>query len=184
MATWQRGVKSITRQEQKLIYGLDDFLHDIESGDYRRSKTTSVFLSSDPAVAPSGLVFLANEFQTVAQRVILLNIDIQETPFVRDPGRFCVTDAGQGVYVARFTYGYCDPLDVPKALAQAFPGDDTFNQYHYFANRYVLEAPKGDHWSVWRKRLFIFMFRNVVPPHRLFRMPADRVVEFGRRMVL
>ena len=184
MATWQRGVKSMTQQEQKLMHGLDDFLHDIESGDYRRSKATSVFLSSDPAVAPSGLVFLANEFQTVAQRVILLNIDIQETPFVRDPGRFCVTDVGQGVYVARFTYGYRDPLDVPGALAQVFPGNDTFNQYHYFANRYVLEASKGDHWSVWRKRLFIFMFRNVVPPYRLFRMPAERVVEFGRRMVL
>jgi len=184
MMTWQRGVHSILKHEEKNSQWLESFLDRLKTTKPFRSQGTSVCLSSDDRVAPGSLVLLAERLHAVPEKIICLNIKIEEMPFADAQNRYTLEDKGQGVYLAIFHYGYRDLINIPHDLGPLFPGDDPFEHYGYLINRWSLDAQPGDGWALWRKRLFIGLFRNATPQSRMFEMPPNRVIEVGERLIL
>jgi len=184
MMTWQRGVLSILRHEQRTSQLLTNFVDRLKTTQPFRSQGTAVCLSSDDRIAPAALVLLAERLHAVPEKVICLNIRIEEIPFVDDQNRYTLQDQGQGVHLAILSYGYRDRIDLPHDLLRLFPGDDPYERYGYLINRWSLDAEPGDGWALWRKRLFIGLFRNATPQSRMFEMPPNRVIETGGRLIL
>jgi len=105
-------------------------------------------------------------------------------PFVADSERSTLADRGQGIYSLILHYGYRDRIRIAQELKSLFPEDDPQNDYGYLINRWSLDVDKGGDWSRWRKRLFVYLFRNAPAQWRLFEMPPTRVVEIGERLIL
>ena len=184
MATWRKGVDAITDCERQINRPLSDFLKAVDGQALHRSPGTGVYLTSDELIAPSALVLQAERLQVMPEKVICLHIDVLEVPFVRPQDQLKVQAMGNEIYNVTLEYGYRDTLNIPEALRLAFPKDDPVNDYDYTSNRHALEVQPGNGWSVWRKRLFLLMFRNAIAQSRQFQMPANRVLELGSRLVI
>ncbi|AWB34212.1 potassium transporter Kup [Orrella marina] len=184
MMIWSRGVERIVAHESANSLLLKDFVGGIEDMNLFRGKGTAVFLTSDEHYTPPAMILLAQRMHALPQKVICLTVHVEEVPFVAASRRFELTPVDHGLYSLILRYGYRDSIEIPAVLSQLFPADDPEERYGYLINRWSLVAQKGDGWSVWRKNLFIFMFRNVPAQWRLFQMPPARVVEIGERLII
>lgn len=184
MRTWSRGVERIVAHEIANSLPLKRFVSEIPEMNLFRGKGTAVFLTSDEHYTPAAMVLLAKRMHALPQKAICLTVHVEEVPFVTAAQRFELSPVDHGIYTLILRYGYRDSIEIPTVLSQLFPADDPEQRYGYLINRWSLVAQKGDGWAVWRKNLFIFMFRNVPAQWRLFQMPPARVVELGERLVI
>lgn len=184
MMTWARGVEGLVAHEKRHTLLLESFMAQMDAMPLFRGKGTAVFLTSDERYAPAAMVLLAQRMHALPEKAICMTVRVLEVPFVPESARHDFTAVGQGVYTLVLRFGYRDAIEIPKELARLFPADDTEARYGYIINRWSLVVEPGDGWSLWRKRLFVLLFRNVPPQWTLFQMPAARVVEIGQRLVI
>ena len=184
MATWARGVSSIYAQEISRSQNLTDFVQTLDVLSPFRSEGAIVCLTSDKRVAPAAMVLMARRLHALPEKVICLNVQVEEAPFVPVHERSELTEVGRGIHLLILRYGYMDSIEIPRELSILFPGDNSQEGYGYLINRWSLDAQKGEDWSMWRKRLFMFLFRNAPAQWRMFQMPPVRVLEIGERLVL
>jgi KUP system potassium uptake protein len=182
--TWMRGVASIQSRESEQSQPLQTFVQQLQPATIFRNHSTVVCLSSDETVTPGALMLMSKRLSVVPEKVICLTVKVLEVPFVNATERCELTDLGQGIYSVVLHYGYRDRIRIAAELKAQFPDDDTIQDYGYLINRWSLAADKGDGWSVWRKRLFVYLFRNAPAQWRVFEMPEQRVVELGQRLIL
>lgn len=182
--TWLRGARSIQSYELTHSQKLSDFVEKISILKPYRSEGTSVCLTSDEQIAPMALVVMAERLHAMQQKIICLNIKIEEVPSVPEDQRHNMQELGQGIYLIILRYGYRDQINLPDELAKLFPTDQTIDHYSYLINRWSLEVARGAGWAVWRKRMFALLIRNATPQARMFSMPPDRVIEIGARLIL
>lgn len=183
MTTWIRGVRSITAYEQKHSQTLATFTERVKEIDPFRSKGTAICLTSDPTIAPTSLVLITEKLRAVPENVVCLNIEIDEVPTVKPSQRRVIENLGQGIYAVTLRYGYNDRIILPREIAKLLPDGDNQSQRSYFINRWTFDIRPGD-WAVWRKRLFILVFRNATPAGGMFEMPTNQVIEIGTRMTI
>jgi len=184
MATWHRGFEAITACERTLNRPFDDFVKSVADQSLHRSPNTGVYLTRDASIAPTALILQTERLEVMPQKVICLSIDVLGVPFIDAQNQTKVQAVGNGIYNVTIEYGYRDTMNVPQALARAFPGDDPIHDYDYTSNRHALEAQPGGGWAMWRKRFFVWMFRNAIAQSQQFKMPANRVLELGSRLVI
>lgn len=185
MFSWIKGVQQIRKFEEDHFQKLSDFLEKMSQIQPYRSERTVVCLTSNIEYAPLALVLLVERLHAVAKKVICLNVQVYETPFVHDEHRFTVIEKSQNVFLVVLRYGYRDEISIPEALKQLFPDEDPIQDYGYLINRWSLATQADTHWWVsLRKRLFVFLFRLATPQAGVFRMPPNRVIEVGERLVL
>jgi len=182
--TWIRGVASIQSRESEQSQPLQTFVQQLQPAATFRNHSTVVCLSSDETVTPGVLTLMSKRLSVVPEKVICLTVKVLEVPFVNATERCELTDLGQGIYSVVLHYGYRDRIRIAAELKAQFPDDDPIQDYGYLINRWSLAAGKGDGWAVWRKRLFVYLFRNAPAQWRVFEMPEQRVVELGQRLIL
>ena len=182
--TWMRGVASIQSRESEQSQPLQTFVQQLQPASTFRNHSTVVCLSSDETVTPGALMLMSKRLSVVPEKVICLTVKVLEVPFVSAAERCEMTDLGQGIYSVVLHYGYRDRIRIAAELKAQFPDDDPIQDYGYLINRWSLAADKGDGWAVWRKRLFVYLFRNAPAQWRVFEMPEQRVVELGQRLIL
>ena len=184
IATWVRGVTSIQTQERARSQRLTDFVETIDVLSPFRSQGTVVCLTSDDRIAPAAMVLLAQRLHALPDKVICLNVRVEETPFVPPQRRSELSEIGHGIHLLILRFGYRDVIEIPRELSILFPNDNPRERYGYLINRWSLDAQRGDGWAMWRKRLFIFLFRNAPAQWRMFQMPPGRVLEIGERLII
>lgn len=184
MSAWIKGLRAIQAHESQHSQILTEFLEKLKTIQPYRSQGTAVCLTSDERIAPMALVRMGERLHTIPQKVICLNIAIEEVPRVPLRQRANLTDMGQDVYLVILRYGYSDRINLPADLHKLFPNEDTRADYTYLLNRWAIEIDHAGGWSVWQKRLFAVLLRNAAPNARIFEMPTDRVMEIGARLVL
>ena len=182
--TWLRGAASIQQREAVKSQPIEAFVQTLQPTALHRNPSTVVCLSSDESVAPTALTLLRDRLNVIPAKVICMTVQIAEVPFVADSDRSLLAERGKGIYSLVLHYGYRDRIRIAHELKSLFPGDDPQNDYGYLINRWSLDVDKGGGWSRWRKRLFVYLFRNAPAQWRLFEMPPTRVVELGERLIL
>lgn len=182
--TWVRGVASIQSREAAQSQPLQMFVQQLQPATTFRNHSTVVCLSSDETVTPGALMLMSKRLSVVPEKVICLTVKVLEVPFVDGTERCEMKELGQGIYSVVLHYGYRDRIRIAAELKAQFPDDDPIQDYGYLINRWSLAADKGDGWAVWRKRLFVYLFRNAPAQWRVFEMPEQRVVELGQRLIL
>jgi len=147
---------------------------------------TAVFLSPRYDSVPNALLHNLKHNFVLHEQTILVSVMFQPLPRIAEGQRVLVERVGHHFYRVKVFFGFMEEPDVPAALEwceeQGLEIDP--NSVSYFLSREILLPTPGEGMALWRERIFEFMFRNASSAANFFKLPANRVVELGSRIVI
>ena len=186
LTTWAKGRAMLRARLQDNAIPLPVFIKSAATS-VHRIKGTSVFLSTSPDAVPAALLHNLKHNQVLHERVIILNVKVEDVPYVASERRVEFHDAGQGFYRVILHYGFMDDVDVPKDLAFIKTCREPFNMMStsFFLGRQKLIASKKvPGMALWRERMFAWMLKSSESAMEFFKLPTNRVVELGSQLHL
>ena len=152
----------------------------------QRVAGTAIFLTPRLDIAPNTLLHSMKHYKVLHERIVLVTVVVENTPFVPDSRRVEVEKPGKGFFEVRIHFGFFENLDVPKALEKARPFGlvidvDTST---FFVGRETLVAGEHPGLRNWRIGLYTWLASNALAPARFYGLPPNRVVEFGTQITI
>jgi KUP system potassium uptake protein len=139
---------------------------------------TGVFLASNRHLVPSALIRNIEHNAVVHQRVIVLNVEIADTPRQDPVRRLEIEEVLPGVFYVTAHFGFMETPDVAEALKacrarglRVFTEDSSF-----FVGRHVVRARPLTGLRGLQRRLFARMQQYSTQAAEFFRMPFRDVV--------
>ncbi|MBS0365041.1 MAG: KUP/HAK/KT family potassium transporter [Proteobacteria bacterium] len=139
---------------------------------------TGVFLASNPHLVPTALIRNIEHNCIVHQRVIILNVEIADTPRQDPVRRLRVEEPQPGVHYITATFGFMETPDVSEALKacrarglRVFAEDSSF-----FVGRHVVRARPLPGLRGLQRRVFAVMQKYSTQAAEFFRMPFRDVI--------
>ena len=183
MVTWQRGREIVGERFRERIVPLSDFYELLRVERPARVPGIAVYMTSNSEGTPPALLqnFLLN--RSVHQRIVLLTVAVEDTPYVEPDERVRLEtlEPGFSRMVARF--GFMESPDVPKLLTDHLE-ECALDHTTFFLGRETLIATRRPGMAIWREKLFAFLSRNAQPATSFFGIPPDRVMEVGTQIEL
>jgi KUP system potassium uptake protein len=184
MWTWLTGRAAVARREQEDALPLETLLESINPARVHRPQGTAVYLTATSATAPRSLMHNLKHNEVLHEHVVLLSIEVPETPFVSAEGRSQVTHLGKGVHRVVLHYGFMEQPDVPSDLVlledKGIPFDPMRTSYFVGRNTYV--GASKPLLPGWQQKLFLALSRFSASAGDFFGLPTNRVVELGSRI--
>jgi KUP system potassium uptake protein len=183
LTTWATGRALMRKRLEQDALPLDIFIKSAASA--HRVRGTAVFLSTSPDTVPSALLHNLKHNQVLHERVLILNVKVEDVPHVAPANRLEVHGAEKGFYRVILHYGFMDEVDVPADLVRIESCGDRFNMMStsFFLGRQKLIAAK-EHpgMALWREKLFAWMMKSSESAMEFFRLPTNRVIELGSQL--
>ena len=139
---------------------------------------TGVFLASNANLVPSALIRNIEHNSVVHQRLIILNVEIADTPRQDPVRRLRIEEPLPGVHFISARFGFMETPDVAEALKacrarglRVFTEDSSF-----FVGRHVVRARPLPGLRGLQRRLFARMQQYSTQAAEFFRMPFRDVV--------
>ncbi|HLM73624.1 MAG TPA: KUP/HAK/KT family potassium transporter, partial [Polyangiaceae bacterium] len=186
MTTWKRGRAELHARLADSVLPIEEFLADVEKRAPVRVPGTAVFMASSASGTPPVLLHHFKHNKVLHEHVLLVTIVTKDDPEVPGSERLAVTDLGNGFFRVEAAYGFMQTPNVleitgrSRALGVPINERDT----SYFLGRETLLTTGRSKMARWRKALFAFLSRNARPATAYFRLPPNRVVEFGTQIEL
>jgi KUP system potassium uptake protein len=183
LTTWSRGRALMRKTMVTSGMPLDVFTKSAHSSAIR-VPGTAVFMASASAGVPSALLHNMKHNKVLHERIVLMTVLIEDTPFVDPATRAAVTEFGNGFYRLKLRFGFLEETDVPAALKTLTLGGEPFDMMRtsFFLSRQTLLASDTPGMALWREKLFSWMLRNSASAMEFFRLPTNRVVELGAQI--
>jgi len=183
LTTWATGRRLMRQRLEQDALPLDIFIKSAAS--VHRVRGTAVFLSTSADAVPSALLHNLKHNQVLHERVLILNVKVEDVPHVEPASRIEIHGAGSGFHRVILHYGFIDEVDVPADLGRVESCGDKFDMMStsFFLGRQKLIAAKEQPgMALWRERLFAWMMKNSESAMEFFRLPTNRVVELGSQL--
>ncbi len=183
LTTWSRG-RALLRQTMSASgIPLEVFTKSAHSSAIR-VPGTAVFMASAAAGVPSALLHNMKHNKVLHERIVLMTIQIEDTPFVDPATRAVIKEFGNGFYRLKLRFGFLEETDVPGALKLMTLGGEPFDMMRtsFFLSRQTLLPSDKPGMALWREKLFSWMLRNSASAMEFFRLPTNRVVELGSQI--
>ena len=181
--TWRVGRKTFVEKTHGTGLATDLFLERADKTPTRVSGTAIYFAPRLDDI-PGALLHNLKHNQVLHERVILLNVVVEDTPYVRPERRIEVRRLGKGFYAVVVHFGFFEESDVPKALesARALGLAIDIDHTSFFIRRETLVKAKKSALPPWRARLFMMLQGAALEAARFYRLPPGRVVELGAQI--
>ena len=183
LTTWASGRALMRQRLEEDAIPLEVFTKSAAS--VHRVRGTAVFLSTSADSVPSALLHNLKHNQVLHERVLILNVKVEEIPHVPAAERLEVHQAGSGFYRVILHYGFMEEVDVPADLARIKECGGGFNMMStsFFLGRQKLIATKEQPgMALWRERLFAWMMKSSESAMEFFKLPTNRVIELGSQL--
>ena len=144
-----------------------------------------MFLSTSPDAVPSALLHNLKHNQVLHERVLILNVKVEDVPHVPAADRLEVHGEPKGFYKVILHYGFMNEVDIPADLARIQECGGGFNMMStsFFLGRQKLIAAKAQPgMALWRERLFAWMMKSSESAMEFFKLPTNRVIELGSQL--
>ncbi len=186
IATWQRGTQILAAKTRRSEVPLETLLRSLEKKPPHTVPGTAVFLTSDPAFAPTALMHNLKHNKILHEHNVILTIVTADTPRVTDEERVSIIPVTPHFSRVKLTFGYMESPNVPKALAIARKHGWTFDimSTSFFLSRRALKPSAQSGMPVWQDRLFIGLARSANDATDFFQIPTGRVVEVGTQVTI
>ena len=187
MLTWRRGTSFLQQKTHKLEIPLESLLGTLEKKPPHVVKGTAVFLTSDPAFAPTALMHNLKHNKVLHEHNVILTIVSADTPRVSEEDRVVMIPLSPHFSKVTLNFGYMEQPNVPKALAIARKqGGWTFDimSTSFFLSRRSLKPSPQSGMPMWQDRLFIGLAKSASDATGFFQIPTGRVVEVGTQVTI
>jgi KUP system potassium uptake protein len=184
LTTWAKGRLLMRKRLAESALPLEIFVKSAASS-VHRVRGTSVFLSTSADVVPAALLHNLKHNQVLHERVLILNVKIEEVPHFTAEKRLEVHDAGQGFYRVILHYGYMEEVDIPRDLARVDTCGAPFNMMStsfFLGRQKLIASKKRPGMALWREKLFAWMLKSSESAMEFFKLPTNRVVELGSQL--
>jgi KUP system potassium uptake protein len=182
MTTWWRGRRLLAELRARDALPLRQFVEGLNPEKPARVPGTAIFMTRDLAHVPAALLHALKHYKVLHERVVMMQVETQDVPHVREEQRLEIGELGKGFYTIRVRYGFLDEPNVLRALAQCRVGGLRFNLMEtsfIIGRERVRPSPRRISFWRWRDRLFSLMTNNMLDATEFFRIPPNRVVELG-----
>ncbi len=186
LSTWKRGRSLLYRKLQQDSMPLDAFITSLSYGGPHRVEGTGVFMTTNPDGVPRAMLHNLLHNKVLHERIVLLNVQVEDVPHVPESRRVEVIPLEQGFFKVLVCYGFKDDPDIPQALAlcEAKGLHYEMMETSFFLGRETIVRNNVSALTRWRQILFTWMFRNADTATAFFKIPANRVVELGTQIEL
>ena len=187
MTTWRRGREKLLDRLRSSAVPLKPFLAALLHDKPARVPNTAVFLTATPDVVPNALLHNLKHNGVLHERVVFLNVEMKDVPFVPSGERASVETLGNNCWRVILSFGFMDRPDVSQALTgpcrELGLDFDLMSTSFFLSRESVIPAGRGgDAMAPWRERLFVGMARNAGSAVEYFNIPDNRVIELGTRI--
>ncbi|HVY01088.1 MAG TPA: potassium transporter Kup [Pseudorhodoplanes sp.] len=184
--TWRRGTAILFAKTRRSEVPLETLLRSLEKKPPHIVPGTAVFLTSDPASAPTALMHNLKHNKVLHEHNVILTIVTADTPRVNDDERVTITPVSPHFSRIALKFGYMESPNVPKALAVARKLGWQFDimSTSFFLSRRALKPSAHSGMPRWQDRLFIGMAKSASDATDFFQIPTGRVVEVGTQVTV
>jgi len=182
MTTWHTGRRLIRERLRQGHTDLSTFLESYLGGEPRRSEGESVYLFSQPDKAPPAMLSDLRHSGVLSEKVVVLNIMIEDHPLVLEAQRAEKTDLGAGFHHVVLHYGFKEQIDIPKAIIDHEIANEP--EIHYVLGHETVIVTEKPGMAMWREHLYNLMYRNSTSAARSFNLPIERTIESGQHVEL
>ena len=186
MYTWRRGSRMLFAKTRRQEMPLDTLVAMLEKKPPQRVPGTAVFLTSDPASAPTALLHSLKHYKVLHEKNVILTVETAPTPRVDVSERVRIEPVGETFSRVILRFGFMETPNVPKALAIARKLGWTFDimSTSFFLSRRSLRPAADSGMPHWQDRLFIALARSANDATDYFQIPTGRVVEVGTQVTI
>src|SRR6516164_8675639 len=186
MYTWRRGSRLLFEKSRKLEFPLADLVAMLEKRPPQRVSGTAVFLTSDPASAPTALMHSLKHYKVLHEKNVILTIETAATPRVDRSERVRLEQVSNTFTKVTLRFGFMESPNVPKALAIARKLGWQFDimSTSFFLSRRALKPAAHSGMPRWQDHLFIALSRTANDATDYFQIPSGRVVEVGTQITI
>jgi KUP system potassium uptake protein len=183
LTTWATGRRMVRARLREDAMPADLFINSCRNS-VRRISGTAVFLSSSPEGIPPALLHNVKHNKVLHERVVIVTVLIENTPYLTDEHRIETSEIDPGFYRIVLHYGFMEQIDIPGILSQADVGGGRFRSMDtsFYLSRQTLIPSERPGMALWREHLFAWMVRNAETAMEFFQLPPNRVVELGAQV--
>jgi KUP system potassium uptake protein len=185
MDTWRRGRRVHLEKVRSESLPLSLFLERADKSTTRVAGL-GVFLSSRTDIVPGALLHNLKHNKVLHERVVIVNVMVEDTPLVSPAKRLDVEKLGKGFYTVRIHHGFFETPDVPQALREArrFGLAMDVDTATFFIGRETLIPAERSELGTLRNRLYRTLASAALSPARFYHLPPNRVVELGTQIAI
>ena len=184
LTTWAKGRSLMRARLQQSAIPLPVFVKSTMAS-VHRVRGTSVFLSTSADVVPAALLHNLKHNQVLHERVLILNVKVEEVPHVPVEKRVEIHDAEHGFYRVILHYGFMQEVDIPRDLGGIKTCGEPFNMMStsfFLGRQKLITSKKAPGMALWREKLFAWMLKSSESAMEFFKLPTNRVVELGSQL--
>jgi len=191
LMTWQRGREIVTRNRTEEEGQLTEFLAALHTMQPRpqRVRGTAVFLTATLDTTPLAMRTNVEHNHVLQERVVIMNIQIENIPHVGDADRLSVLASGEeyaGIVRLQVTFGFQDEPKVPAvmrlAVDRAILRERDLDEVTYFLSRISVVRSDEPTMPRWQKRLFVTISHNSANPVEYFGLPLDACISMSAQI--
>ncbi len=183
MDTWRRGRRAHVERIRNESLPLDLFMERADKTPTRVAGT-AVFLSARNDAVPGALLHNLKHNKVLHERVILMHVDVADTPMVAPARRIQVEKLGKGFFAVQVNHGFLESPDIPRALedARAYGLAVDIDTATFFIGHETLVPSEHPELGMWRTHIYMTLAGGALSPARFYRLPPNRVVELGTQV--
>ncbi|RWI09044.1 potassium transporter Kup [Mesorhizobium sp.] len=186
MWTWIRGTRYLFDKTRRNEIPLDSLAGNLLKRKPQLMSGTAVFLTSDPASAPTALMHSLKHYKVLHEQNVILSVVTAQQPVVPDSDRVKMKTINELFMRVTLTFGYMEQPNVPRALAICRKQGWKFDimTTSFFLSRRSLKASPNSGMPVWQDKLFVGLARTAADATEYFQIPTGRVVEIGTQVAI
>ena len=185
MLIWHLGAAAVAARLQEQVVPVAAFMATIAEDHIPRVPGTAVFLTRTQRDAPPAMVWSLKHNRALHERLLVLTVDIEPTPWVTSSERLAFEEVAPQFWRASARYGFMEHPDIPVLLREARQlgcAIDLTDVTYYIGHETIIPREDAKALPRWLEALFAAMQRNSAHLTDYFRLPSDAVVEIGRQI--
>jgi len=137
-------------------------------------------------VVPNSLLHNLKHNKVLHEHVMFVTVQNLDQPEAERGHRTIVQELAPNINRVIVRYGFMEMPNLPRALMELKALGVAFDaiQASYFTSHELVVRSRVPKMQLWRMWLFLLLLRNAASTTEFFRIPPDRVVEFGVRIAI
>lgn len=184
MLTWKTGRNLLYKTLKAESMELVPFIQAIGAHPPTRVNGAGMFMTPNPDGVPHALLHNLKHNKVLHDKVVILTVRFEDYPYTSAQERVAVEVLPHAFYRVTVRYGYMDEPDLPRDIelcaALGLPLDTMDTSF--FIGKEILLVSDRPGMAIWRKKIFIGLFRTAETMTNQFKLPPNRVVELGAQV--
>ncbi|MBC7737985.1 MAG: potassium transporter Kup [Candidatus Saccharibacteria bacterium] len=183
---WVKGTNHVKRKAADSAISLVKLIAMLTKSQPIAVPGTAVFLTQDPATAPSALLHNLKHNRVLHSQNFIVTVAVAPTPTVSDANRITMERLSDNFLRIILTFGYMETPNVPRALSLARKRGEKFDimTTSFFLNRRSFRSARNQGLPFWQERVFISLSKSAADATAFYCLPSNRVVEMGQQMAI